>query len=87
MVANDLGYFQRHREHMRYDVYRSRGWPIGSGPTEASVKQFNKRVKGTEQFWNESGVEAIMALRALWRSEDGRWDRYWLSRPAYQIAA
>jgi len=87
VVANDLGYFRRHREHMRYDVYRSQGWPIGSGPTEASVKQFNKRVKGTEQFWNESGVEAIMALRALWRSEDGRWERYWLSRHAYQKAA
>ena len=62
-------------------------WPIGSGPTEAAVKQFNKRIKGTEQFWNPQGAEAIMALRALWRSEDGRWDRYWLSRPAHSNAA
>lgn len=87
VVANDLEYFRRHREHMRYGEYRAKGWPIGSGPTEAAVKQFNKRIKGTEQFWNPQGAEAIMALRALWRSEDGRWDRYWMSRPAHRKAA
>jgi len=87
VVARDLEYFRRHREHMRYDQYRRNGWPIGSGPTEAAVKQFNKRIKGTEQFWNPEGAEAIMALRALWRSEDGRWERYWMSRPAYAKAA
>ena len=87
VVANDLEYFRKHQPHMQYGEYRRKGWPIGSGPTEAAVKQFNKRVKGTEQFWNVEGVEAIMALRALWRSEDQRWERYWLSRPAYRIAA
>lgn len=87
VVANDLEYFRKHRDHMRYAEYRQKGWPIGSGPTEAAVKQFNKRLKGTEQFWNPEGAETIMALRALWRSEDGRWDRYWLSRPAHNKAA
>jgi len=38
------------------------------GNTEAGVKQFNKRVKGTEQFWSEDGVEAILCLRGLWLS-------------------
>jgi len=46
------------------------------------VKQFNKRVKGTEQFWNKQGVEPILALRGLWLSEDQRWDNYWLCRPS-----
>jgi len=31
------------------------------GVTEAAVKQFNKRVKGTEQFWGD-GIEPILAL-------------------------
>ena len=62
-------------------------WPIGSGVTESGVKQFNKRVKGTDQFWNESGVEAILALRAQWLSQDDRWNRYWTTRPAHQQAA
>lgn len=87
IVHRAVGYFQRNQDHMNYPEYRAKGWPIGSGNTEAGVKQFNKRVKGTEQFWSEPGVEAIMALRGLWQSQDQRWDRYWASRPAYGVAA
>jgi hypothetical protein len=83
VLSQNIGYFTRHREHMRYPEYRAKGWPIGSGVTEAGVKQFNKRVKGTEQFWTEAGVEPILALRAQWISQDERWDRYWANRPAY----
>lgn len=83
VLSQNVGYFTRHREHMRYPRYRARGWPIGSGITEAGVKQFNKRVKGTEQFWREPGVEAILALRGQWVSQDDRWERYWCNRPAY----
>ncbi len=68
---------------MNYPTYRSNGWPIGSGETEAGVKQFNKRVKGTEQFWSEPGIEPILALRSTWLSQDARWERYWGNRPAY----
>jgi hypothetical protein len=87
VLANTVGYFQKHRHHMDYATYRRKGWPIGSGVTEAGVKQFNKRVKGTDQFWNERGVESILALRALWLSQDDRWNRYWNTRPAYRGAA
>jgi hypothetical protein len=87
VLANNVGYFERHRHHMEYPKYRARGWPIGSGVTESAVKLFNKRVKGTEQFWSLSGAESILALRALWLSQDGRWDQYWNSRPAYSWAA
>ena len=87
VLANNVGYFETHRHHMDYARYRARGWPIGSGVTESAVKQFNKRVKGTEQFWNLSGVESILALRALLLSQDGRWERYWNTRPAYPKAA
>lgn len=83
LLQQNVGYFTRHQEHMRYPQYRANGWPIGSGVTEAGVKQFNKRVKGTEQFWDESGVEPILAMRAAWVSQDQTWDRYWLNRPAY----
>ena len=47
------------------------------------MKQFNKRVKGTEQSWNEPGIEPILALRAAWVSQDDRWGRYWANRAAY----
>ena len=87
VLKSQIGFFERNKEHMNYPQYRAKGWPIGSGNTEAGVKQFNKRVKGTEQFWSNPGVEAILALRALWVSQDGRWDRYWKSRTGYQKAA
>jgi len=87
VLANNVGYFQKHRHHMNYPTYRRKGWPIGSGVTESAVKLFNKRVKGTEQFWSIPGVESILSLRALWLSQDGRWKRYWNTRPAYSKAA
>ncbi len=81
VLANNVGYFQTHRAHMDYPTYRQKGWPIGSGVTESAVKQFNKRLKGTEQFWNLPGVEAILALRALWLSQDDRWRRHCDAQP------
>ena len=83
VLHQNVGYFTRHQGHMDYPGYRAKGWPIGSGETEAGVKQFNKRVKGTEQFWSEAGIEPILALRAAWISQDDRWQRYWANRPAY----
>jgi hypothetical protein len=83
VLANNIAYFTTHQSHMNYPEYRRRGWPIGSGETEAAVKQFNKRIKGTEQFWSTDGVEAIMSLRALWLSQDGRWQAHWENSAAY----
>jgi hypothetical protein len=87
ILANNVNYFQTHRQHMDYPAYRAQGWPIGSGLVESAVKQFNKRVKGSEQFWSLPGVESILSLRALWLAHDERWERYWDTRPAYQKAA
>jgi hypothetical protein len=87
VLANNVGYFQAHQRQMDYPTYRAKGWPIGSGVAESGVKLFNKRVKGTEQFWNPPQVESILSLRALWLSQDGRWSRYWDNRPAYTMAA
>ena len=83
ILRRNAGYFTDHEKHMNYPAFRANGWPIGSGETEASVKQFNKRVKGTEQFWNEAGIEPILSLRAAWISQDNRWQRYWENRSAY----
>ena len=87
VLHRNVGYFTTHQSHMNYPEYRKRGWPIGSGVVEAGVKQFNKRVKGTDQFWSEAGIEPILSLRAMWLSQDQRWQHYWASRPAYSRAA
>ena len=31
---------------------------------ESTIKQLSRRVKGTEKFWNQSTVEAILQLSA-----------------------
>ena len=82
----ELGYFEKHQEHMHYDLYRCKGWPIGSGNKEAGVKTFNKRVKGTEHRSRLPGAEAVVVLRAAWKSQDGRWERLGANRPAYVLA-
>lgn len=83
VLANNLAYFQRHAAHMNYPHYRKKGWPIGSGITEAGVKLMNKRVKGTEQFWRQDGAESILTLRCAWLSQDQSWQHYqWGSTPA-----
>lgn len=87
VLAGNVEYFKKNAAHMEYPRYRKKGWPIGSGNVEAGVKQFNKRVKGTDQFWQPAGAEAALNLRALWLAQDQRWSRYWSNRPAYFLAA
>jgi hypothetical protein len=75
-----LTYVTNNRERMDYPEYRRLGLPVSSAPVESTIKQINRRVKGSEKFWLEGGAEAILQLRAAQLSEDDRWNRNW-SRP------
>lgn len=75
-----LTYVTNNRARMDYPEYRRLGLPVSSAPVESTIKQINRRVKGSEKFWLEGGVEAILQLRAAQLSEDDRWNRNW-SRP------
>lgn len=78
VLRKTAGYFENHRDEMDYPTYRRNGWPIGSGVTESGVKLYNKRVKGTEQFWNPDGAEAILQLRSEWLNDPtGLHQRLW----------
>ena len=65
---------------MRYDEYRRLGLPMVSSHVESTVKQFNRRVKGTEKFWSEQGAEAVLQLRADYLSETEPMERFWQER-------
>jgi hypothetical protein len=54
-VANSLGYLTNQRSRMQYDEYRKQGLPITSSPIESTIKQINRRIKGTEKFWDAGG--------------------------------
>jgi hypothetical protein len=79
-VDDTLTYVTNNRERMDYPEYRRLGLPISSAPVESTIKQINRRVKGSDKFWLEGGAEGILQLRAAQLSHDDRWNRYW-SRP------
>jgi hypothetical protein len=73
-----LNYVSERREMIRYPEFRSKGWQIGSGPTEATCKTLTARLKGSGMRWDGDNAEAIMALEAL--TQSGQWDWYWRSQ-------
>lgn len=80
VLADTLGYVQNNRTRMNYPTYRCQGLPTSSAPVESTIKQINRRLKGTEKFWLDGGAEAMLQLRAAYLSEDDRANVYW-SRP------
>jgi hypothetical protein len=80
VLAEAVGYVTNNRDKMDYPEYRRLGLPISSAPVESTIKQINRRVKGTEKFWLEGGAEAMLQLRAAYLSQDDRVRRYW-ARP------
>jgi hypothetical protein len=80
VVAEARGYVENNRARMDYPRYRRLGLPISSAAVESTIKQINRRIKGTEKFWLEGGAEAVLQVRAAYLSEDDSARRYW-SRP------
>lgn len=81
VIRLTIGYLNNNPSRMDYPRYRRAGLPTGSGLVESLVKQFNRRVKGTEKFWNPTQAETILQLRAAYLSEDERLAKHLKSRP------
>ena len=65
IVAETIGYFENNTSRMNYPTYRRKGLPTSSSLMESFVKELNRRVKGTEKFWNDDrNGEAILQIRA-----------------------
>jgi hypothetical protein len=77
IVAEAATYVGNNQDRMDYPQYRKLGLPTSSAPVESLIKQFNRRVKGSEKFWLKKGSEAVLQVRAAYLSEDGRAQRYW----------
>jgi hypothetical protein len=82
VIADALMYLRNNQGRMKYDEYRRLGLPVVSSHVESTVKQFNRRVKGTEKFRSEPGAEALLQLRADHLSETEPMERYWREREA-----
>ena len=80
-VEKDVGYFEKNKERMRYDQFRSQGLFIGSGVVEAGCKSvIGKRLKQSGMHWSVRGANSIIALRCC--LESGRFEDYWEGRRA-----
>jgi hypothetical protein len=86
-VEETLTYVSNNRQRMNYPEYRCLGLPVSSAPVESTIKQINRRIKGSEKFWLEGGAEAMLQLRAAQLSQDDRWKRYWARPRKHRRAA
>jgi hypothetical protein len=77
VLSETVTYVENNRGRMKYPEYRRLGLPISSAPVESTIKQLNRRVKGSEKFWLKGGAEAVLQVRAAYLSEDDRAERYW----------
>lgn len=79
IVAEALRYLQNQGSRMKYDQYRTLGLPITSSHIESTIKQINRRVKGTEKFWHQ-GAEPILQLAADHLGETQALSQFWRNR-------
>ena len=79
IVAKTLGYLKNQRSRMKYAEYRKLGLPITSSYIESTIKQINRRVKGTDKFWDQ-GADPLLQLAADHLSETTDLDRFWKQR-------
>lgn len=71
-----LAYIEPRQSLMDYPDYRARGWKIGTGLMESTVKQLVAvRLKGPGMHWSEQGAVALTALRA--QRINSHWHQFW----------
>ena len=75
VVASALEYLGNNKEHMRYDEYLARGYPIGSGVAEGACRHLVKdRMEQTGMRWTVAGAQAMLHVRALYLND--QWEEY-----------
>ena len=79
-------YVINNSDKMDYPRYRRLGLPVSSAPVESSIKQLNRRIKGTEKFWRVSALENLLQVTTALLSQDGRWDRLWNQPRPHRVA-
>ncbi|MBV8383148.1 MAG: hypothetical protein JOZ63_11105 [Planctomycetaceae bacterium] len=81
VIRATIVYLNHNEARMDYPRYRRAGLPTCSGLVESLIKQINRRIKGTEKFWNPTQAETILQLRAAYLSEDERLTKHLKTRP------
>ena len=75
-----INYISTNEEQMRYDVFRAKGYDIGSGAVEATCKNLvGKRLKQSGMRWTRPGSSSTLALRTTWLNKG--WEELWHKKP------
>jgi len=74
-VAAARRYIRPRKAKMRYGSLHQANLPIGSGATESTCWQMQRRVQRPGQSWEKPGLRGVLAARALVLSE--RWAGAW----------
>ena len=80
-ARTQIGYFEKNKQHMRYALFRNKGFFTGSGVVEAGCKTVvGQRLKQSAMEWTVKGANAIIALRCTTLSN--RAEDFWEQRAA-----
>jgi len=86
-IEKKLQYYRDNFDRMAYRKYTENGWFIGSGVVESGCKcVVQQRLDNSGMHWSVYGAEALLPIRALYKS--GRLDEYanWKVRDLEQVA-
>ena len=79
-ISDLIRYISTNEEQMRYDVFREKGYDIGSGVVEGACKYvIGKRLKQSGMIWSRQRSSSILASRITWLNE--RWEQLWQKKP------
>jgi hypothetical protein len=80
-----IDYMERNKAFMAYDVYITKGYPIGSGVAEGGCKHVvGDRMESTGMRWTMDGAQAILDLRSV--AINGDWAAFWRFHAAQEKA-
>ncbi|WP_342190269.1 ISKra4 family transposase [Stieleria varia] len=69
------GYFEKHKDRMRYDEYLAAGYPIASGVIEGACGHLVKdRMERSGMRWTLEAARSMLNVRAVFQSD--YWDKF-----------
>lgn len=73
-IPNFYTYVNNHRDCMNYDLYKRKGYFVGSGAIESGNKQvMQNRMKLQGMMWMLENAQGMLSLKELY--ESSKWDR------------
>jgi hypothetical protein len=70
LIAREVKFFGKHRDHLHYHAMEKAGAPRGSGAVESLGKQFQQRLRGCGQIWGRPGFTRLLRVVVLVKNQD-----------------